>query len=311
MELTKSNFDFLKTSFLDLKNKYPFISSEIFRFLGFSRHSNFKRFINKKDLFNHLLFSDSYEFKINSRAREVIFLDRVLFYKIAIAKYPHIDELGKYYAEYKSEVYKQQILRFSTLEERNNIFSALRYKNNLYGKFKGEMYAFSLNTLNYALAIDYDPFLMYKFYCIESIVEGVSNQINCNYYREDRIPYPYSHFDHKDHYQRLKYLRFLNEAFENLDLSPLQIEFHNIYVALITELLEKQKKLDIKAGRLQVNERNDPELAKLMKTKYREAAIKCHPDKGGDEELFKKLNKANEKGDFNLVEKIHKQVLKK
>ncbi|SEM66687.1 hypothetical protein SAMN05192574_101399 [Mucilaginibacter gossypiicola] len=306
MNVEKSNLENIKEMFLDSENDYPFLSSFVYRFLGYSRHSNFKRDMNKPIFYKNLLFTDDTTLKVNKRAGEVFYLDRVIFYRLAIKKYPHLSELSEFYASYKLRFYKSKIFNFSTYKERKIRFFTWfsRFRTNP----KYQLYVHNLNTMSFAVAIDYDVFDTYKAYWT-----GFSNAGRAEFSENYTfgIKYPYVVFDSLEHRVRCQYLKFMQYCYDTLPLTDLQKAFYKIYYELVEELIERQKEIDIKAGALKITADTDPELAAKMKTLYRKAASLCHPDKGGDQEVFKKLNNANEKGDFITIEKIHNSLTKK
>lgn len=325
MEIGKIKFNqFIEK--LQSEDLYPFVSSELFKFFMFTRHSDFKRMVDQPRNYSDILLSDDF-MKINSRRRECLKISKELFLSLVQKKHPQLlDQFQSSYVDWKKKMISEKFNRFGAAAKRRkgHYFTLTESTGHIfsgkYSEIKGPYYMTSLSTDNYAFAIGIDPMDSYGYF-LQSKINSYGHRFiklemptywgyEKDSFIKDNHQKPRARFDSIDHKERNIFLDYLNFAAKNAGLTDLQMKIHLEFEKVITEILKKQLLYDIKYGRTSpVNSYVKEELQEI-KSLYRKAATLCHPDKGGDPEDFKKLSNAYEKRNFEEISKIYNRLIK-
>jgi hypothetical protein len=320
MELEKNDFeDFIKK--LKSEDLYPFISSELFSFFGYDRHNNFLRKFSDSKFSKDICISGT-SLKINKRKRKVLKISKELFLNLTCEKHPQLTEkFEDEYLVWVSDNLKRKFERFgnSTQRRKGDYICIYESKGGLFNyrvkEIAGPYYMTSLSTDNYAFALGLDPLEIYRIYLLwkrENPMFSISCEISS--YRRNSFLYHYPEipralFDSSEHKDRLRYLAFLDFCFEQVQLSNRQKKIHLEYVLIIRSLLKKQLSFDIKYRDAKPDLNFQGGILDLKKI-YKKLALLCHPDKGGNEEVFKQVNSAYQKHDIATLNNIYNKLKK-
>lgn len=299
--MTREN---IKKAFLEVDNKYPFKSTEIFNVLGYSKHSNFIRAVHRANKQNYPLYITFS--KLNERRTKAITISRELFLILA-NKHNEKKIYFSFYSEYLKHYYKNVIWIWGSY--RTLTYPKFVY---VYTKVKGKFYAYSLNTYNVANAIDIDPFKLFEF-----TSKNFHSQFNnfrvdfINKYTHSSPAIPIMHFDSLSYETRWEFILLLKKIGDEYSLTEIQKEKLKIYKEIIVELLHQQYKYDYeKKNNAVKNKKLSAPKTKEIKLIYKKAAKLCHPDiSKSNSELFKSLNNAYNNNDYLKVKDIYEQLI--
>jgi hypothetical protein len=304
----------IKELFFSTITNYPFPSSELYLFFGFSRHNNFIRVLNKEEYKSDVTIKP-WE-KVQQRRSGVYFITRNLFYIFCQKFLKDYNNITQAYLEYKREALKSKILNFA-------FYKKPEYpKLDICKKLKGHFYTYNLNTLNISKDLNVDVYDLFKFCSLEFCSKYDYKSARCtNEYGMDReAAYPYYSFDDIKHETRYLFIKLLETVFEKYKLTDFQKQVIKIYSGFVKLMLEKQVVFDIKEHRREKKQKTftfyfnyKPALTKEQKAElkviYRKAAMLCHPDKNKNgEEIFKNLNNANKNNDLQKVKEIFSRL---
>lgn len=292
----------IKKDFFNTIKSNPFESSYYYKFFGYTRHSSFKRFLDKEKYYPHI-YCDSFS-KINIRERNTISFDRKLFVQLCQINNILKKEVEDIAIEYYSFLSKSKIKHF-TIRTKEDRGSTLKMYNVPCGKY----YTYSLNTYNLAKDLLLCPYDVYKF-CSEDCrsIEYVSVGIT-NEYRDYSEKFPCYYFDHTFYTERHEFLLLLTMIIENYKMSDISKQLAKIYYKDIKEMLMEQIKIDHKRNERTESKRKHREKkefnpSKAVKDMYRKACKLYHPDKNDQgEEIFKIINKAYHEGNLSILKK--------
>lgn len=289
----------------DKNQRYPFPSTTYWQWLGHSRHSNFKRFLNKEINYDQIVWDECFPNKVNSRRRESIRMSRMFFYQLAVKKHPGLKSfLDELYSSGYAEVFRKNILNFRFTKKKE-----WRQELNI-GAIAGYFYTYSLNTYNVSKELNICPFELFKFASINfcrAYGFGGTRFINSH-----TTPIPLVFFDSLRHQERYKMLLFLDKVYKEFKLSKFQKLILKSYASIIKELIDKQIEYDIQIGRNGlrkkiVKKRQSP--PHEVRMAYLKAAKLCHPDKFPERaDIFLKLQSAWENQRFIDVTQIYRTL---
>lgn len=298
--------------YLALPDDKPFLSSIFFEWLGYSRHSDFKRALNKPELYPELVWSDLGDHSIRDRRREVIFISKSLFKKMAIAKHPELrEEIENLYIKYMSIQLRAKIIHFYDSGKKKEF--RWHVCRNIAGKF----YTYRLRTDCIAKDLGLCPYELFKFCSTKFSPRYEVGRASCTY---DAQPLPYQDFDSIEHTRRYLVLAFLKLVKKEFKMDGFTAKLLEIYTSLIEELIFVQADLDVKAGRIKGGKQKSrtikkPTITPEMTALYKALAKRCHPDVHQDEFVktkmhlvFIKLKSAYDNADIGLMEEIRKEL---
>lgn len=292
----------IKKDFFNKTGFPPFESSDYYKFFGYTRHSSFKRFLDKEKYYPHI-FCDSFS-KINIRERGTISFDRKLFVQLCQMNNILVKEVEDICIDYYSLMSKAKIKHF-VVRTKADIGSTLK----MHGVPCGKYYTYSLNTYNIAKDLLLCPYDLHKF-CnedagyFEFVSAGVTNQ-----YGGYSHKIPYYHFDHTHYTRRHEFLALLKIIINGFKMSEISKRLAVIYYNDINEMLGEQIKIDhIKAERVKNKNLQKEKMvfnpSQSFKDMYRKACKLYHPDKNPKgEEIFKIINKAYQEGNIAILKK--------
>ena len=301
----KNMVELIKEHFLS-KKEYPFPSTDYWKWFRYTRHSDFKRYLNKDKFYNHLVWDDIFLEQVGHRKRECIRMSRPFFYDLAVRYHPGIKErLLKIYADCSAGYFRSRYhsFRFSKKKE-------YRHRMNIYMDIKGNFYTRPLTTKSLAEDLKLCPYEVFSFcskkFCTRQSYPG-SSVVEVGHQ-----PIPIVYFDSIHHSKRYSFILFLKLFAEKYPLDECRKAMLAGYLLAIEELLDKQIEHDIKAGRLGKKKRRrvkgtltEKEMEELKKL-FRQGSFLCHPDTSmEDGTMFGRLKEAFDRKDLLMVRRIY------
>lgn len=285
-------FSDLKKDMMDIKKDYPFASAKYFSFFSYSRHNNFKRYLDQPKFYKNLQFHD-FE-KIKNRSAEIVYIDRFLF--IDLCKHRKIDttQIEKWYIDFLKNKTQNSTEYFPNLKKDE------KHTLEMYSRPAGKYYSHSLNTINFANALTLCPYDVYKFCVTELAWEhgAYKADIKNSLFFKNIENIPFLSYDHKNTEYLLSYLNLIKLFIEKYPLSNIQLELAKHYQKCVSQLIKKvyainHKKWFYKENARKAEEKKMQVFSKSqLKTILRQGAKLFHPDKNPDGlELFKSFNK--------------------
>lgn len=296
--IDKIKSDFYKHSGLD-----PFESADYYSFFGYSKHTNFKRFLDKEKFYPEIC-CESYS-KVNTRTRSSISFSRKLFMELCKINNCLVKEVDEICIDYYSTQSRKRIEYFTV-----NTKTFKSTSLNMYNVPCGQYYTYSLNTYNLAKDLLLCPYDLYKFCSVELknhfkyLRASVTNQFS-DYYEK----IPYFHFDSTNYDLRNEFLALIKMVIERYEMSDMSKRLAEIYYNEIKKMLYKQIRIDHLKNEKVEKQRKHKEKKEfappqLLKDMYRKACKLYHPDKNPNgEEIFKIINKAYHESDYTTLRK--------
>lgn len=295
--------DKIKKDFYSQGWNHPFESADYYSFFGYSKHTNFKRFLDKEKFYPEI-FCDSFS-KVNTRTRNSISFTRKLFVELCQSNNCLTKEVEDIYVEYYSLQSRKKIQHFANRTKADKD-SNLKMYNVPCGKY----YTYSLNTYNLATDLLLCPYDVFKFCNLELSGQfefcgsDITNRYN-TYFKK----FPYFHFDHIHFNPRNEFLALIKMIINTYEMSDISKRLAEIYYKDIKAMLYEQIKIDHLRNEKVKKQREQKEKkifapSQLLKDMYRKASKLYHPDKNPNgEETFKIINKAYHESDYSTLKK--------
>src|SRR5690554_5528045 len=223
----------LKELFLNTSEKLPFLSTEVFSFFGYTRHSHFRRFLDNPKFYKNLQFNDDCWNIVKDYKRNTVLLDRKIFLYLCRKQKIDTTEFEKWNFEYRTKLIENSTSEFLTIKKGEK--HALYMWNRPAGKY----YNHSLNTINLARAIDVSPFEIYKF-CAEELQWNNDNSgagIMNEYGRTNAVQYPYYHYDNIQSGMRHEYLAIIKRIIDKYPLPDFNKRLAEFYYEAVKKML--------------------------------------------------------------------------
>lgn len=289
----------------------PFLSSEIWDYLNYSRHTTLKRFLEKSALQIDIAYSRGI---VKERTCDAYSISRELFVELVKKRKPEDAAIvNGFFYEYIGKWMRKEMLNFQNYGKKGDTPKGVK----VFQKVKGHFYSFSLSTLNLSRCVGLCPYSVFK-HCAQNIVEKYNAgnpRFENSYYTRKKEPIPYIHFDDLLHENRYVFFILAEEILNSFSLNEDQRQRLILFKTILHELLLRQIDYDLKAGRRVIVPPQDKKNHKDLNRIYKEAAKKCHPDKFQTEDdkqkahqLFVQLNDAYSKNDYVALKKITKSL---